>query len=102
MVDLVLKNHNQLDIVCHYDRQNYQVYSPKSGIGPNVIDSGQCREGDIKYSYIVMTLLSGPSLKIYGYLDPKVFVNSINLYWRLFLQYGVKHLKQSDSYLLFD
>lgn len=85
----VVKHHRKVNVNQIVD--NYLIAS-KSGIGPNVIDSGQCREGDIKYSYIVMTLLSGPSLKVYGYLDPKVFVNSINLYWRLFLQYGVKHL----------
>lgn len=74
----VVKHHRKINVKQIVD--NYLIAS-KSGIGPNVIDSGQCREGDIKYSYIVMTLLSGPSLKINGYLEPRYITTYINMSW---------------------
>jgi predicted Ser/Thr protein kinase len=95
----IIESKNKTDmkslIYCYKTASDYK-FSPK------IYNIKRCKIGDIYYTYIIMKLIKGVSLKNFEYLDEKLFINSLNLYWKLFLDHSIQHLDYKPDNFLYN
>ncbi len=97
-----------MKVIRHHKKTNineildiYRIASDAE-IGPRVYDMGHCTtQKNVRYSYIIMDLIEPTSLPIRGELNLQLFLNTLSLYWKLFLNHGIQHNDyKPDNFML--